>query len=229
MDFARLPLALLAAVPEAAPSLRRVAPSEIAAALPLDLAQRLYLYSRRLICPFDEVAREVPAEGRIVDLGCGYGIFSVQLRLQSPARDVLGIDLDARRIAAARRSPLLGHGLEFRQSDVLREPLEPCDGLVMVDLLHHLPPESGRALLATARAALRPGGRLVVKELDASARLRSAWAWLHDVAVTRSTCIHYRRREALEALLRDAGFRDVRSRPLPILAPYAHLLLTAVA
>src|SRR5437868_1335466 len=52
-------------------------------------------YALRLkICPFEEVARHVPARGRVLELGCGYGLLSNLLALEGPARQVEGFDIN---------------------------------------------------------------------------------------------------------------------------------------
>jgi SAM-dependent methyltransferase len=49
-------------------------------------------------------------------------------------------------------------------------PLPPADAVCLVDLLHYYPIEEQRALLERAASALRPGGRLVIRETIASPR-----------------------------------------------------------
>ena len=44
----------------------------------------------------------MPAVGRVLDIGCGHGLFSIYLGLMSPDRDVLGVDIDARKLVIAR-------------------------------------------------------------------------------------------------------------------------------
>jgi SAM-dependent methyltransferase len=209
------------------PTLPRVGPGEVLRALPAaGRAVRLYVRARYAICPFDEVARAVPRRGTVVDVGCGFGLFALHLRLQAAERRVLGIDHDPRRIEAARRSPLAGHGVEFAVADAPQASLPPCDAVVLIDVLHHLHPEAQARLLAAARARLVPGGRIVVKDLDTRPRFRFVWNWVHDVLMTRSLDLHFRSRAATEAALVAAGFADVRSRRLPTRAPYAHVLYT---
>ncbi len=201
---------------------------DVLTALPnADWRLRLYALARYAVCPFDEVARAVPARGRIVDVGCGLGLFSLHLCLQSPERKVLGIDRDASRIAVANQSPLVGENAEFAVADLADAKLRRCDALVMVDVLHHLPDPVFHAVLREARRRLDPRGVLVLKELDTRPLGRHLWNWLHDVIATRSLEVYVRSRARVEAALARAGFTRVQFRRLPTRAPYAHVLFTA--
>ena len=63
---------------------------------------RLHNYVRALTCPFPLIEPFVPREGAICDLGCGHGLFSIYLALRSPARRIIGYDLDEVEESAAR-------------------------------------------------------------------------------------------------------------------------------
>ena len=43
----------------------------------------------------------VPREGKILDLGCGYGFMSYMLSFTSPSRKITGVDHDAGKIRIA--------------------------------------------------------------------------------------------------------------------------------
>src|SRR5215218_3544589 len=43
------------------------------------LRTRLFLRGRDFLCPMSAVAREVPMVGRILDIGCGHGLFTALL------------------------------------------------------------------------------------------------------------------------------------------------------
>ncbi|MFA5090620.1 MAG: glycosyltransferase family 2 protein [Candidatus Omnitrophota bacterium] len=54
--------------------------------------KKLYLYLRISSCPFDKIEKYVPREGRIINMGCGMGSFSLFLSRQSDNRDVTAVD-----------------------------------------------------------------------------------------------------------------------------------------
>src|SRR3954469_3141926 len=45
---------------------------------------RLFVFARHLLAPLGRIAAEVPARGKILDLGCGHGLFANLLAVTSP-------------------------------------------------------------------------------------------------------------------------------------------------
>jgi len=100
--------------------------------------------------------------GNALDIGCGKGHFT---RLLSVRADrVLGLDLSANMIAAARRLSQGFSNIEFERADVLSWdwPRDRFDVIVSIATLHHLPMED---MLRRMRDALRPGGTLAVLDI----------------------------------------------------------------
>jgi 2-polyprenyl-3-methyl-5-hydroxy-6-metoxy-1,4-benzoquinol methylase len=144
---------------------------------------RSHVWTRQWMAPLDELEVLVPSRGHILDLGCGHGLFSLQLALASTERTVHGVDIDARKIAhgqdAVRRTDL-----STRVSlDVVGEGWQPppvaYDVVVITDVLYLLDPATVAGTVRAAGRALRPGGTLVVKEIDAFPR------WKHTVGMTQ--------------------------------------------
>jgi ubiquinone/menaquinone biosynthesis C-methylase UbiE len=52
----------------------------------------------------DEIGQYLPPAGEVLDLGCGFGLFSLYYASIAPRRFIRGLDLSARRIAMARRA-----------------------------------------------------------------------------------------------------------------------------
>ena len=102
---------------------------------------------------------------RVLDVGCGDGILSVQLA-EAGARRVVGLDVDAGVLNRARaRHP--GVTVEWLQGDVLDVPLEAgsFDAVVSVATLHHMAAEKG---LARFVELVRPHGVVAVVGLAAN-------------------------------------------------------------
>lgn len=119
------------------------------------------------------VEEHVPAEGTIVDLGCGHGVLANYLALRSPNRRVIGFDLSEHRIAVAQSIGL--PNAEFHCRDLFATEPVPCRVMIVADVLHHLESlEAGEALLARCCERLPEDGLLIVKEI---AR-RPLWKYL---------------------------------------------------
>src|SRR2546428_14180018 len=103
---------------------------------------RFWILRQRFL---DEVGQYLPRRGRVLDLGCGFGLFSLYYASVRPAIEIEGIDLNPRRIAMARQAALrlglrnpryeVGNATDFRGG-------RPLDAAHLLGLIHHLPPET---------------------------------------------------------------------------------------
>jgi 2-polyprenyl-3-methyl-5-hydroxy-6-metoxy-1,4-benzoquinol methylase len=99
-----------------------------------------------------------PPGARVLDVGCGEGVFLDLLR--AAGRQGVGVDSSADDLAPAR-----ARGLEVVQDDgiaYLERAEASFDGVFCAHVIEHLPPEAAVRLLTAAHRALRPGGRLVL-------------------------------------------------------------------
>lgn len=98
----------------------------------------------------------LPAGSRVVDLGCGSGVFTNALHRRG--YQCAGVDLSPKLIAIARAN---FSGIEFHTGDIERLPFPDgsFDGVLLSGVLHHLPERSLCA--AEVFRILRPGGKFV--------------------------------------------------------------------
>lgn len=185
---------------------------------------RFAILRRRFL---EEIGQYLPRRGRVLDLGCGFGLFALHFAREAPERRLFAIDQDAARIEAARRSATrLGvTNVRFLAGDARESPEgAPYDAAYLVDLLHHLPQDSVPDFLAMVRDLLVPGGTLVVKDVSD----RPAWKRLFTLALDRAMVglaepIRYWPPSELQALLESLGF-EVRRHEMRDLLPYPHVL-----
>jgi SAM-dependent methyltransferase len=100
---------------------------------------------------------------RILDAGCGIGVFTMELAKQHPTAEVVGVELEPELVEranlVARRAGLTN--CIFRQGDVTALGLDREFDLVLsVDNLEHV--EDDACALVNLARALVPGGRFVV-------------------------------------------------------------------
>ena len=151
---------------------------------------------------------------RLVDVAGGHGGFSMAMCRRHPRLCATVIDLPPS--AAVGRSIVEEEGyadrVSFLEGDVFDVGLgDPADVVSAFNLIHHLPEERDRELCRMARAALRPGGCLVIgdsarPEPGEQASQHGAissllfYAWSHSRNFKPSE---------IRAWMEDAGFGEV--------------------
>ena len=190
----------------------------------------------------------LPRRGRLLDLGCGRGIAMALLTAAGdqfargaypegwpppPAMQLSGLEADPSpaRVAMA--------GLQGRAAvatgDLVSAPLPPADAVLLIDVLHYLPPGDQQRLLARVAGALPQGGLLLVREADAAAGWRFLAVRLSErlMAFCRGDWrqwrqgFHYRRKDDWIALLGGLGLTAAAG-PMGMGTPYANVLIQAV-
>jgi len=198
---------------------------------------QLHVLGRVLTCPLHPVLAQLPASGSVLDVGCGHGLFTLLAATASPDRQLVGVDIDADKIALARRAADrldLSGRVQFRVSEDGSLPAGPFDAVMCVDVLYLLGPERGAALLTAMAGAVRPGGTVVVKEMSDQPAWKARWNHLQEVGATR--VFGYTEGDQLEVLtpgqivrpLQEAGL-VVTEQPVDRWYPHPHLLVVARA
>jgi 1-acyl-sn-glycerol-3-phosphate acyltransferase len=191
--------------------------------------ERLYRYQGKFIEQFvhwkmkqDPVFASlnevVPRRGYILDLGCGYGLATHWLAYATEGRVLYGVDYDEDKIRVAQRTAPGHPRVTFELRDILDWDYPPCDAILLLDVLHYWTPEKQQRILDKARRALRPGGRLVLRDgarsdSDAHARVHRWETFATRLGHNKTVeGLHFRSLEELETALSQAGFAgwDVR-------------------
>ena len=199
--------------------------------LPLSQLSFPEIYERELVGPLfrpwaelmiDEVR---PAAGdRVLDIACGTGIVARLAKARvGDNGTVVGVDLSPPMLAVARG---VGTGIDWREGDAGALPLrerERFDVVVCQQGFQFFPDKP--AAVRQMRGAVKAGGRLAVsiwrsdEELPVLRELRRiAERHVGPIADRRH---NYGDAGPLEALLRDGGFHDVRSKALVLTMRFA--------
>ena len=108
----------------------------------------------------------LPKQGRILDIGCGYGFMSYMLQFAAPARDLIGYDYDEEKIAVANHCFSRNTNIHFVAKDVNELQISAADAIIISDTLHYLQPVQQEILIRKCMNALRPGGTMVIRDGD---------------------------------------------------------------
>ena len=174
----------------------------------------------------EEISQFLPAEGNVFEVGCGFGLFGLYFARVSPRLVIRGVDVDEQRILLAQRARRrLGLGnVAFAVGDALTVRLpDGLDACYVLDLLHHLPRNAARSLIAHVYEQLRPGGVFIVKDVDTRPRYKMAFTWLLDVLMTRGERPQYWSVADMTDALRTPGFEVICYAMVDVL-PYPHEL-----
>jgi 1-acyl-sn-glycerol-3-phosphate acyltransferase len=168
---------------------------------------------------FEVLDAVVPREGFILDLGCGYGLAAHWLACFTDRRTVLAVDYDEDKIRVAQRTAPHHTRVKFEVGNLLNCDLPECDAVLLLDVLHYWQPEKQQLILNKVRQALRPGGRLILREAAAAGSKEHRRVHFWERIATRaghnrtSEGLHFQSLPEIEAALRRAGFASWQVRP----------------
>ena len=172
----------------------------------------------------------LPDEGRILDIGCGFGLFAAYFGQTQPERRIVGVDPDERRVAMARRvSDSVGlPGNAFIAGDARDVPLKgPFSGAYVLDVMHHIPEKDQLPMLERLRDLLAPRGVLVIKDITTEPAFGLEFTRLLDrVMVGWDEPLRYRHHREWGEMLASLGFH-VRMVRVPDVLPYPHVVIAA--
>jgi SAM-dependent methyltransferase len=184
---------------------------ETAKQLEVLYATRDVLRRRRLVR--DALAAQ-PGE-RILDVGCGPGFYVAELLDQvGPDGSVVGVDVSPQMIAVAQQRTGGRDNVDFHLADATALPVDDAefDGALSVQVLEYV--ADATAALTEMYRVLRPGGRVVVWDVDWSTL---SWHTEHPDRMERVLRVwdthltHRSLPRTLATRLREAGFDEVRA------------------
>lgn len=169
---------------------------------------------RPYICPFDKLLTHVRPGSRVLDVGCGRGLFlgllhHTDLLSRGSGNQSVGFDCSREAIVTARmmaRRTGAGRNIRFERRDAADTwPEGTFDTVSIIDVMHHLPQHARRAAVQHAAAKVRPGGALLYKDMTPRS-WRSLANSMHDLAVAREW-VAYTPAATVEHWAEECGLR----------------------
>ncbi len=201
-------------------------------------AQFNYVRIKLLMDPIAKLIADIEGEeagalGEVFDIGTGRGQLPILLCELGRATHAKGFDWDEKKIADGERAAAIAPALpiELWQSDARTGEVTPADTVLLVDLLHYFTIEEQDEILLRAAKAVRPGGRLLVREADTERGWRSTMTLLEEKIFTalrfnRGERVKFRPARELTAVMEAAGLA-VEVRPAWGKTPFSNVLFIA--
>lgn len=194
----------------------------------------LFEFIRNLLCPFAEIEKLVPNRGKILDVGCGHGIFSRMIATTGPQRKILGIDPSSKKISLALKAPN-PKNLSFEISYLKDIQQKNFQSIVIIDVFYLLPLKEKRQVLKISKKLLASKGKLIIK-LEVTKPKWLFWLLRIEerimVSILKYTFsshsqFYYMDEEEYKKLLLDSGFKIQLEKRLRSWIPYQHPILVA--
>ena len=128
-------------------------------------SMKIYAWLKMILVPYEQITRFVPQNGKVLDIGCGYGILSIFLALESVERKILGIDLNRKRINAIDEFVSnLPENVEFENTEIESMGQTKFDCVIMEEILHHIPRKEQQGVLNTINEILKDDGYFILRD-----------------------------------------------------------------
>ena len=184
---------------------------------------------RFFFAPLALVARYLPDNGIVVDIGCGQGHFLKYCSLLG-YHSLVGLDPSLRGLRRARST--LARAVILVQARAEDLPVQACQGIVALDVLYLLDREKQESFLARAAAVLPSQGLLLIKTM---APERCIQQWINRLQehiavkmlrITMGSTFCFRTQEDWVSLCERMGFH---AEVIPLWKGYLHPHVLVVA
>jgi SAM-dependent methyltransferase len=166
-------------------------------------------------CGNPQAIAALKAGETVLDLGAGGGFDCfLAARAVGESGTVIGVDMTAEMVARARENARkAGYAnVDFRLGEIEHLPVADSSvDVVISNCVINLSPDKP-AVFRDAHRVLKPGGRLAVSDVVATAELPEEWR--SDMELLSGCISGAARVDELEAMLAEAGFVDIDIQPL---------------
>ena len=156
---------------------------------------RLFLRQSLKVIPYLQIETYVPKKGKVIDFGCGHGLLSNILAIGSDHRNVIGCDIDPRKIEIANKSIKHRRNIYFQNGCIL-DLKDKLSGIIALSVLYLIPFNKQEELINRFLNMLDENGRLIIVEFDKKPVWKFYWGYLREymmkVIYTKSEGLFFR-------------------------------------
>ena len=200
-------------VTTSASELSQIAKQIYGRALKLSFHQRMLSIYRPQYAPFHEAIKWIPHSARLLDVGCGTGSFLLLADRKIPLQGGIGLDQNQKSIHLAQTANT-SHSIRFLVAEQIPEEFLAHSNVVsMIDVLHHIPQEHKTVVLEQVAEQIKPGTRVIIKDLDPLPRWKAFANRITDYLSTQSN-VDYVALNELVRIFSAQGFKIIEKRRL---------------
>lgn len=220
----------------------RYAPAELSS--PRERTQFHYVRIKLVSDPVAQLIADLGgthdgALGEVLDVGTGRGQLPIALLELGRATKARGSDWDEAKIADAVRAAqgkpagattaLPELPATFTREDARSAQIAPADTVLLIDLIHYFTLEEQDGILTRAARAVRPGGRIVIREADTERGFRSFMTLFEERLFTflrfnRGERVQFRSARSIGEVLTREGL-SVEVKPAWGSTPFSNVLI----
>lgn len=175
---------------------------------------RFHNFIRFHTLPLEKIADFVPKRGKILELGCGYGVVSNYLSITSPDREIFGIDISPKKIREAQKTVKTKKNIKFGLSDISNPDIYKTkyNCIIILDVLYLIAFEKWGTILKNCYNALEDGGVLILKEQGKEPMWKYYWNLFQEFLavrvfkITEGSGFTFPDEDTIKDLIKNIGF-----------------------
>lgn len=170
----------------------------------LGLKEKFIMTYRPYICPFHKLIDFFPKKAKILDIGCGSGLWLYLLWELGLTSEGLGIEIDKNKIKDALSLKKQNCNLDFKiYSGKDGFPHEHFDCVSLIDVIHHIPENEQRSFIK--KIAALDTELIIFKDIDPASKIKASMNSLHDLVLSQQKP-KYCRIKDISTWLKEEGF-----------------------
>lgn len=132
----------------------------------LSLTGKLITWARFKTTPVSKLLDLVSSQGKLLDLGCGFGVFSYFFAFKYPNLNIIGIDCSEHRIKLAEKVFSKPLNLRFYRGKIDDLTERDFDTTLLIDVIYLLSQKELIRTLNICYKKAKPGGVLIIKTMN---------------------------------------------------------------